>query len=185
MSVPRGGRVTRCKGCTGCKGCSGRKRGSGGNGAAAGRGDHWSGVDRCCRDRGGRGRRPLEHNVEVNTLLSRVTAPLRASARPCTMTPVCTVIEVSARMLPTKTEPVPSVAELPTCQKTLHSVAPLIRSIVLADAGDQRRVGLEDEDRVWLRCPSSERPLRLRGPCCCRCRRREPASGRRDQGWSG
>src|ERR1700712_4443714 len=50
----------------------------------------------------------------VKTSLSRVTAPLRASARPCTTTALCTVIDVSARMLPTNTEPVPRVAELPT-----------------------------------------------------------------------
>ena len=37
-------------------------------------------------------------------------------------------------MLPTKTEPVPSVAELPTCQKTLHGWAPLMRFTWLADA---------------------------------------------------
>ena len=37
-------------------------------------------------------------------------------------------------MLPRNTEPVPSVAELPTCQKTLHSWAPLISVTVLPDA---------------------------------------------------
>ena len=36
-------------------------------------------------------------------------------------------------MLPAKTEPVPSVAELPTCQKTLHSWAPLISVTVLLE----------------------------------------------------
>jgi hypothetical protein len=33
---------------------------------------------------------------------------------------------VKARMLPTKKVPVPRVAELPTCQKTLQSTPPLI-----------------------------------------------------------
>ena len=65
------------------------------------------------------------------TLLSSVTAPLRASALPCTTTELSTVIEVSARMLPTNTEPLPNVAELPTCQNTLHSDAPLISAIEL------------------------------------------------------
>ena len=65
---------------------------------------------------------------------SSVTAALRARARPCTVTLVFTVIELSARMLPRKTESVPSVAELPTCQNTLHSWAPLISVTVLADA---------------------------------------------------
>ena len=36
-------------------------------------------------------------------------------------------------MLPANTEPVPSVAELPTCQNTLHSWAPLISDTVLAE----------------------------------------------------
>lgn len=66
--------------------------------------------------------------------VSRVTAPFRARVRPFTVTPVVTVIEVSARMLPTKLDPVPSVAELPTCQKTLHAWAPPMRVTVLAEA---------------------------------------------------
>src|SRR4051812_28970485 len=69
----------------------------------------------------------------VKVSLSRVTAPLRARARPWTTTALWTVIDVRAKMLPTNTEPVPSVAELPTCQNTLHSVAPLISSIELPE----------------------------------------------------
>ena len=34
-------------------------------------------------------------------------------------------------MLPTNTDPLPSVAELPTCQNTLHSEAPLMSAIEL------------------------------------------------------
>ncbi len=64
----------------------------------------------------------------------RVTAPLRASSRPFTVTPLFTVIDVSARIVPTKLELVPRVAELPTCQKTLHAWAPPTRVTVLADA---------------------------------------------------
>ncbi len=37
-------------------------------------------------------------------------------------------------MVPTKVEPVPRVAELPTCQKTLHELAPLMSCTVLVDA---------------------------------------------------
>ena len=70
----------------------------------------------------------------VKTSVSKVTAPVRARARPWTVTPVVTLIEVSARMLPANTEPVPSVAELPTCQNTLHSWAPLISDTVLDEA---------------------------------------------------
>jgi hypothetical protein len=67
-------------------------------------------------------------------LVSRVTAPFLASTRPATVVPVCTDAEVSARMLPTNVVPVPRVAELPTCQNTLHAWAPLIRLTVLFDA---------------------------------------------------
>jgi hypothetical protein len=63
---------------------------------------------------------------------SSVTDPLRASARPWMVSPVCTVIDVRARMLPTKVEFVPSVAELPTCQKTWQAWAPLVRMTELA-----------------------------------------------------
>ena len=55
-----------------------------------------------------------------------VTEPLRASARPWTTTPARMLIDCRAKMLPTKFEPPFKVAELPTCQKTLHSWAPLI-----------------------------------------------------------
>ena len=47
------------------------------------------------------------------------------------VTPVVTVIEARARIVPRNVVFVPSVAELPTCQKTLHAVAPLIRFTVL------------------------------------------------------
>ena len=70
----------------------------------------------------------------VIVLVSRLTWPLRARTRPFTVVPVCTVAEVNARMLPTKVVLVPSVAELPTCQYTLHGEAPLIRATVLLDA---------------------------------------------------
>jgi hypothetical protein len=36
------------------------------------------------------------------------------------------VIDAKAMIVPTKRVPVPSVAEEPTCQKTLHACAPLI-----------------------------------------------------------
>ena len=62
----------------------------------------------------------------VIRLLSSVTAPFRARVRPVTRTPVVTVMLASARMFPENDVPVPSVAELPTCQKTLSADAPLI-----------------------------------------------------------
>ena len=53
-------------------------------------------------------------------LLSIVTAPFRARARPEMFAPVVSVMLESARMFPMKLVPVPSVAELPTCQNTLQ-----------------------------------------------------------------
>jgi len=55
----------------------------------------------------------------LTMLVSKVTAPFRASALPFKVAPVVNVMSVSARMLPLNVELVPSVAELPTCQKML------------------------------------------------------------------
>ena len=60
--------------------------------------------------------------------LSRVTAPVWASARPVTVSFVVTVIDARARIVPLKLELVPSVAELPTCQNTLQAWASPIRT---------------------------------------------------------
>ncbi len=59
---------------------------------------------------GASGVRPME-------LVSMVTAPFRASARPSKVAPVLNVMEVIAMMVPTRDELTPSVAELPTTQK--------------------------------------------------------------------
>jgi hypothetical protein len=53
--------------------------------------------------------------------VSIVTAPPRAKIRPSMMTPAPTVIDTAARMLPRNAESAPSVAELPSCQKTLQA----------------------------------------------------------------
>src|ERR1051326_6788792 len=63
----------------------------------------------------------------VMVLESNVTAAVRANSRPSTVAPVVTVIEAKARMFPLKTEPVPRVAELPTCQKMWAAWAPPLR----------------------------------------------------------
>src|SRR6202521_1642204 len=64
-------------------------------------------------------------------LVSSVTAPLGAtapaSALPCSVAPVTSVMDVLASIFPSITQPAPIVAELPTCQKTLEDCAPLIR----------------------------------------------------------
>ena len=67
-------------------------------------------------------------------LVSRVTAPLRAKARPSRTAPVCIAIDVSAMMLPTKSVRTPIVAELATCQNTLHGAEPLMNDTLLSTA---------------------------------------------------
>ena len=58
----------------------------------------------------------------VMVLLSSVTAAVRAKALPLEMVaPVFMVMLEYARMCPANAVPVPSVAELPTCQYTLVS----------------------------------------------------------------
>ena len=74
------------------------------------------------------------HVDRVIVLVSSVTAPFRASTRPSTVAPVVTVMLVRAMIVPRKLDPVPSVAELVTCQKTLQDWAPLIRFTWLPDA---------------------------------------------------
>jgi len=68
----------------------------------------------------------VAHVALVIVLVSRVTAPLRASARPFSVAPVVIEIGVRARMFPTNALLVPIVAELPTCQNTLQGCAPPI-----------------------------------------------------------
>lgn len=75
-----------------------------------------------------------EHIVAAIVLADNVTAPFLASTRPFTTAPVFTVIDVNASMLPWNEDPVPSVAELPTCQNTLHARAPFMRATLLPDA---------------------------------------------------
>ena len=70
----------------------------------------------------------------VKVFVSRVTEPLRASARPSTVVPLFAVIDVNAMIVPTNWVLVSSVAELATCQKTLQLCAPLRREIVLFGA---------------------------------------------------
>ncbi len=71
----------------------------------------------------------------VITLLSKVTAALRASNRPITVAPVFAVIaSVCAMAVPTKSVSVPSVAALPTCQKTLQEAKSSVNATLLLDA---------------------------------------------------
>jgi hypothetical protein len=62
-----------------------------------------------------------EHADGATTLVSNVTAPVRASALPSNDAPVVIVIETCAMMVPLRAERVPRVAEVPICQKTLQA----------------------------------------------------------------
>jgi len=75
----------------------------------------------------------VEQALRATALVSRVTAPLRARARPFRVAPVVSEIDVSARTLPANALAGPSVAELPTCQNTLHACAPPVSSTRLAE----------------------------------------------------
>jgi hypothetical protein len=67
------------------------------------------------------------HTALLTMFVSNVTAPDCASTLPSMLAPVVTVMDACAMMVPLKIELVPSVAELPICQKTLHAWAPLMR----------------------------------------------------------
>lgn len=72
--------------------------------------------------------------VLVTVLLNSVTAPDLAIARPLTVAPVPREIDACARIVPLNTDAVLSVAELPTCQNTLHGFALLINVTLLPTA---------------------------------------------------
>lgn len=74
----------------------------------------------------GAGVTAAEHAAKETLLVSIVTAPVRARARPAIVAPVVRLMLSRARILPTKVVVVPMVAELPTCQKTLQGEPPLI-----------------------------------------------------------
>src|SRR5258706_6519879 len=57
----------------------------------------------------------------------RVTPPIRANARPARGAPAAKLIDWFAMILPFMPEPLPIVAELPTCQNTLAACAPPMR----------------------------------------------------------
>jgi hypothetical protein len=99
----------------------------------------------------------LQPGARVNALVSSDTWPLRARARPSTVTPVVTVIDVRAMIVPLNTDPVPSVAELPTCQKTLQASARLIRLTLLAEAVNRAEVTWKMKTALGSPWPSNVR----------------------------
>lgn len=74
------------------------------------------------------------HVDVMNWSLIKVTVPFRDSALPLTVTPSARVMDIRAKIVPTKEEPDPRVAELVTCQKTLHGLPPLMKLTELIDA---------------------------------------------------
>jgi hypothetical protein len=66
-------------------------------------------------------------------------------------------MEVSAKMWPTKWEFVPNVAELPTCQKTRHGRALLMRLTWLSDAVMSVEEVLKMKTALGSPCASSVR----------------------------
>src|SRR5688572_19817445 len=66
-------------------------------------------------------------------LPAMVTPPFLASALPVSFAPVLNVIDCIAMMVPLKTEVVPNVAEVPTCQKMLAADAPPLRKTLRPD----------------------------------------------------
>ena len=69
----------------------------------------------------------LYHFITI-VLPSKATVPDLANALPSKEAPVLKVIDSMAITVPLKTEVVPNVAELPTCQKILEADAPPLRN---------------------------------------------------------
>ncbi len=90
----------------------------------------------------GAGPVPAAQRDRVTVSLINVTAPLRAKSLPFTVAPLFTEIDVKAMTVPWSAVLVPSVAELPTCQKTLHAWAPLMRLT-------PRSVAVVSVDATW------------------------------------
>jgi hypothetical protein len=65
--------------------------------------------------------------------VSMVTAPPIASALPVIVEPVSIEMETAASIFPWKTDVVPIVAEVPTCQKILAGLAPPARITCLPE----------------------------------------------------
>ena len=81
------------------------------------------------------------------------------------MAPVFSVIDVRARIVPLKLVVVPSVAELPTFQKTLHAEAPLTSFTWLADAVMSVDAAWKTKTASLSPCASSVRvPVRSSAP---------------------
>src|ERR1035438_5686675 len=90
-------------------------------------------------------------------LPSNVTAPVRPIARPVRDAPVPIDTEAKAKMSPTITAPVPTVAEAPTCQTTLAAEAPLINSTLAPTLMVNAEPTWKTHCAFALPCPSNVR----------------------------
>ena len=92
---------------------------------------------------------------EVMVFESSVTAASRARARPLNVADEFMVMLWSAMIVPAKDDPVPRVAELPTCQNTLHELAPLMRRTELPEAEFRVEPAWNTHTEPRSFCPSS------------------------------
>ncbi|HQU25873.1 MAG TPA: hypothetical protein PLS29_02445, partial [Acidimicrobiales bacterium] len=103
----------------------------------------------------------VEQTGTVTWLSSRVTAPFRARTRPLTVAPVSSVTDVRASTVPAKLVVVPRVAELPTCQNTLHAWAPFSKTtlaelaVVSVDAAWKMKTALASPPAFNVTVPVS------------------------------
>jgi hypothetical protein len=90
---------------------------------------------------------------------SKVIAAVRANSPPSFVTPVLIVIEARATIFPANTVPTSRVAELPTCQNTLHAWAPLAKDTTAT-------VEVMSVDPIWKTQAllGSPLPLRIKTP---------------------
>lgn len=102
----------------------------------------------------------VDGRVIVSSL--SVTAAWWAKTRPATVTFDVRVIDVRARMLPTKVLVEPKVAELPTFQNTLHAWASPISMTVLSDEVIRLEPAWKTNTEL-----GSPFPLRVRVPVRC------------------
>jgi hypothetical protein len=95
------------------------------------------------------------HVSTLTMLLSRVTVAPNAKTPPLDTASVLSVTEVAARIFPWNTLPVPKVAELPTCQNTLHANPPPVSTTLDPDA-------VIREDPIWKYHASLAEPVPAR-----------------------
>jgi hypothetical protein len=100
-----------------------------------------------------------EHVGVVIVPVSMVTAPVWARTRPLTDAPVVRVTDVKARIVPANWLFVPRVAELVTCQNTLHADAPFSSTTLLPAA-------VVSAELTWMMKtePASPAPLSVSVP---------------------